>query len=107
MNNNGSSKNKPNHFIVNLDDPSPKDVAMLNSFLTSENPIVFMPSIATIDRAAALALLELAHNGKLSPSYQSYGYLLVLTLAGTPEKAVNLFANGCKFIKSTMDEDND
>lgn len=104
MKNNGPSKNEP----IDLNNPSSKDIAKLNSVLTHENPMYFMPSIAHISRDDALSLLELVHSGKLSPSYQSYGYLLVLSLAGTQKKAVKLFSDGMHYLRSrdeTLDND--
>lgn len=95
--------NEPNNQ-ESIDSIPQEVIAEMNSYITSDDPNVFMPHIARIDRKVAMLILELTARGKLSPSYESYSWVLLIGMTGSPEAASLLFKKGYNFLRNQMED---
>lgn len=88
-----------NNEGMDCEDLTNEQLAELNSIVVLSEPAEFMPYLVGMNRENALAVLELTHRGKLSPSYQIYGFLLMLSLMGDIRAVVNQYKNGIDYLK--------
>jgi len=107
LTNNMNNKNKETNDnsekpSVSIDDVPAEVIAALNSIVTQTEPIDFLKEFHDISRENAFVILELTHRGRLAPSYQCYGYLTLVVLAGSPENAMAMYSSGVNWIKSNI-----
>lgn len=76
-------------------------LTLMNNELQSDKPEGFLPVLATLEREQAMFLIEMTHGGKLNPSYNAYGFILLKSLCDNDEQVFMMYAQGAEFIKST------
>ena len=99
-------KHKDDNTPKSIEDIPADIIAEINSYITSNDPNVFMPHICNLDQKIAMLILELTSRGKLSPSYESYAWVLLVAMTGNPENAAKLFKKGYDFLKEEMNQKN-
>jgi hypothetical protein len=79
-------------------------VALMNEKLSSDDPQEFLPVLGPLSPKQSLVLVEMTACGLLSPSYNSYGFMLINTLCENKEQVFKMYEFGSNLFKEKQEE---